>query len=286
MQDSWDMDLMALETPLPRTVLNSSLQAADLDSFKVFGNGLNTLLNQSLADSESEQACQSLSKSSADLAQLLSLFASAPISWNLVELVTDALHWNQAQVDLARIELHSIGILQFTSNGYCTMEPSTQQYLQAELGDSSQASLLKQAVATAMASVAKQIVTASSDIAGWDVQAVMPHLAEAARNMVPYFSDESAQWCFLALGGFYLQQQSYGEAKDWYSQCLSVSLERFGSVHPAVVTSLNNLAYLYTQQGYFDEALPLYWKALDLCQQVFGGNHLSVATSLNNLAGL
>jgi tetratricopeptide (TPR) repeat protein len=59
-----------------------------------------------------------------------------------------------------------------------------------------------------------------------------------------------------------------------------------GEEHPAVATSLNNLANLYHSQGRYSEAEPLYLEALELWRRNLGEEHPAVATSLNNLANL
>jgi tetratricopeptide (TPR) repeat protein len=56
--------------------------------------------------------------------------------------------------------------------------------------------------------------------------------------------------------------------------------------HPAVATSLNNLAWLYQAQGRYAEAAPLYQRALTIRELALGPTHPHVATSLNNLAWL
>jgi tetratricopeptide (TPR) repeat protein len=60
----------------------------------------------------------------------------------------------------------------------------------------------------------------------------------------------------------------------------------FTGDHPAVATSLNNLASFYYRQGKYSEAEPLYLDALKMKRRLFTGDHPDVADSLNNLAVL
>ncbi len=67
-------------------------------------------------------------------------------------------------------------------------------------------------------------------------------------------------------------------------EALKVAENTFSSDHPAVATSLNNLAELYDEQGKYAAAEPLYKLALAIQEKGLGPNHSAVATSLNNLA--
>ena len=59
----------------------------------------------------------------------------------------------------------------------------------------------------------------------------------------------------------------------------------FGSDHPDVAASYNNLAIIYKKQGKYEEALEVYTKSLDMMTRIYGGdNHPSVADSKYNLA--
>ena len=67
-------------------------------------------------------------------------------------------------------------------------------------------------------------------------------------------------------------------------KALEVAEQAVGPEHPAVATSLNNLAILYDQQGQYAQAEPLYKRALAVWEKTLGPTHPEVATSLNNLA--
>ncbi|MFM8922532.1 MAG: tetratricopeptide repeat protein, partial [Microcystis panniformis] len=43
-----------------------------------------------------------------------------------------------------------------------------------------------------------------------------------------------------------------------------------GKEHPAVATSLNNLANLYCAQGKYAEAEPLFLRSLEICEKQLG----------------
>ena len=58
----------------------------------------------------------------------------------------------------------------------------------------------------------------------------------------------------------------------------------FGSDHPDVAASYNNIASIYQTQGKYEEALELHSKSLDIKTRIYGGdNHPDVATSIKNI---
>ena len=69
-------------------------------------------------------------------------------------------------------------------------------------------------------------------------------------------------------------------------KALEVAEKNVGPNHPAVATSLNNLAGLYSTQGHYAQAEPLYKRALAIAEEALGPGHPLVATTLNNLAAL
>ena len=81
-------------------------------------------------------------------------------------------------------------------------------------------------------------------------------------------------------------QGLYSEAATVAKEALKVAKNTFGSNHPDVATSLNNLAALYHNQGKYAEAEPMYKRSLAIYEKALGPDHLRVAASLNNLAEL
>ncbi len=79
------------------------------------------------------------------------------------------------------------------------------------------------------------------------------------------------------------QQGKYSDAEKVTKEALEVAKRTFGSDHPDVATTLNNLALLYRSQGKYAEAEPLYKRALVIYEKALGKNHPQVAQSLNNL---
>ncbi len=91
---------------------------------------------------------------------------------------------------------------------------------------------------------------------------------------------------------FFGRSEIFDEAGLWeflipsFNNMYNILYIEFGFQHPAVATSLNNLAELYRHSGKYEEALPLYKKALEINQIILDSEHPAIATNLNNLAEL
>jgi len=84
----------------------------------------------------------------------------------------------------------------------------------------------------------------------------------------------------------YAEQGRFTDAEPLYQRSLAIFEKAFGRDHPAVATSLNNLALLYTSQGRYAEAELLYQNSLAISEKALGRDHPDVAHPLNNLASL
>ncbi|MEE8201719.1 MAG: tetratricopeptide repeat protein, partial [Candidatus Acidoferrales bacterium] len=80
------------------------------------------------------------------------------------------------------------------------------------------------------------------------------------------------------------RQEKYTEAIPIAEAAVRVAETTFGSNHPNVAISLNNLAELYREQGMYAEAEPLYLRAISIDEKALGLDHPSLAININNLA--
>ena len=99
------------------------------------------------------------------------------------------------------------------------------------------------------------------------------YFAEAARLLYQAGS-------FLYFRGFYLQSQSF------HRLALDIREKVFGSDHPDVADSLNDLAKLARIHNDFEQAERFYQQALAIREKTLGPTHFATATSLNNLSVL
>ncbi|MGF1961123.1 MAG: FxSxx-COOH system tetratricopeptide repeat protein [Aulosira sp. DedVER01a] len=213
---------------------------------------------------------------------LMSLFALAPIPWELVEHITinnAAQDWKKARRDL--LQLH---LLQSKGEGIYQLHPLLRDFFQDKLTGLEKTEEFKRSFCGVMVAVAKNIPDTPTIQQIQDVAPAIPHIAEVANNLIRYVSDDDLIWAFVGNAFFYKGQGLYDKAAPWYERCLVATKKRLGKEHPSVAASLNNLAGLYRSQGKYSEAEPLYIEALALTRKLLGEEHSNVATSLNNLA--
>ena len=71
-----------------------------------------------------------------------------------------------------------------------------------------------------------------------------------------------------------------------HQKALEIRTRVFGSDHPDVALSFNNIGVVYEKKGDFENALVQNQKALEIRTRVFGSDHPDVATSYQNLAAV
>ena len=232
-----------------------------------------------------ELSWQELNEVAQQLGCLLSLFALAPISWSLVEQCLpdrDAEVLEDARDDV----LLNLSLLERPSKSTYQLHQLIREFLRGKLDQLAEADHLKERFCQVMVAAAQQIpdTPIRQDII--TATPMIPHLAEAATVHQEGLNDEDLIRPFVGLGRFYSGQGAYEQALPWYKLCVSVTRKRLTEEHPAVATSLNNLAELYYSQGRYAEAEPLLHQALELRKRLLGEEHAAVAQSLNNLANL
>ncbi|WP_445635165.1 hypothetical protein NSTC745_07094 [Nostoc sp. DSM 114161] len=232
-----------------------------------------------------ELSWQELNDDDKQLGCLLSLFAPAPIAWDLVEQCLP--EEDEEELEEIRDEkLLNLHLLQRKDEGVYQLHPLLREFFQYQLTGLELAEELKQSFCKVMVAVAKDIPDLPTLQQINDVTPAIPHIAEVANHLIQYLSDDDLFWPFIGNARFYDGQGLYNQALPWYEKCIEVTKKRLGEEHPDVATSLNNLAELYRSQGRYSEAEPLYIQALTLRRKLLGEEHLDVAEILNNLAVL
>lgn len=228
---------------------------------------------------------QELDERARELAYLLSLFASAPVPWGLVQACLPDRDSEELE-DIRDEQLVGLSLLKRTGEGVYQLHQLLREFFLQELEFSEGADELKRAYCRALVEEAKQIPDVLTREVVERVLPVISHLAEVATTLRPWMEDENLIQPFLGLGKFYEGQGAYAQAQPWFEQCLAVCRERLGEEHQAMAPSLNNLASLYKSQGKYDQAEPLYVQALELNTRLLREEHQDVAISLNALAEL
>ncbi|MDZ8106042.1 MAG: tetratricopeptide repeat protein [Nostoc sp. DedQUE12a] len=227
-----------------------------------------------------ELSWDELNDDAKELGVLLSLFALAPIPWTLVESVET--EKAAEQLEDSRVELESLHLLQ-GEDSY-QLHQLIREFFQLKQAEFNQVEKLKRSLCQVMVAVAKEIPQTPTLKQITDVTPVIPHIAEVAKNLIQYVSDDDLIWAFLGNAQFYDGQGLYNQATPWLEQCLEVAKNRLGEENPLVVQSLHNLAGIYYSQGRYSEAEAMYLQSLELRQRLLGEEHPDFARGLNNLA--
>ncbi|AFZ17244.1 tetratricopeptide repeat protein [Allocoleopsis franciscana] len=255
-----------------------------------------------------ELSWKRLAQEAQELGCLLSIFASAPISWTQVESVYGQLYLpgallgqllnispdnSQANIEnlittllanlkVFRSQLIQLNLLQHRGEETYQLHPLIRELFQEKLESLEQSRNLKETFCQVMIAVAKQIPDSPSrDLIG-AVTSAVPHITEAATTLQEFLSHEDLIQSLEGLAWFYQSQGFYDLATPWWEQCVWLTQNYLGSDHPDLVTNLHNLAWSYYAQERYTEAEPLSVQALDICEQKLGAEHpLTVATRKN-----
>ncbi|WP_375494348.1 NB-ARC domain-containing protein, partial [uncultured Nostoc sp.] len=210
-----------------------------------------------------ELSWQELEDSDKQLGCLLSLFAAAPISWNLVELCLS----EEDEEDLEEIRddrLLNLHLLQRKGEGIYQLHPLLREFFQYKLTGFDKGEELKRSLCRVMVAVAQYIPDSSTLEQITAISPAIPHIAEVANHLIQYLSDDDLYWPFFGNAKFYSGQGLYNQALPWSKQCLEITKKRLGESHPDFASSLDNLAYSYYCQGKYSEAEPFHLQALQL----------------------
>jgi tetratricopeptide (TPR) repeat protein len=213
---------------------------------------------------------------------LLSLFASAPIPWELVKLCLPEIDTEELE-EIRDDSLLTLHLLQRQAKGVYQMHPLLREFFQYQLIELNQPENLKHSICQVMVKVAQEIPEDPTLKLIIDISPAIPHLAEVAENLTAHLSDEDFILSFTHLGRFYEGQGFYNQAENLYEMCRVTSEKRFATEHPYLATSLSNLGSIYYTRGHYTEAEILHHKALDMRRKLLGEEHADVADSLNNL---
>ena len=226
---------------------------------------------------------QQLKPQAQQLAYLLSLFALAPIPWELVENCLDT---NQiTKPKSAKKELTKLNLLKRVEKETYLFHSLIREFLHTKASQFD-ASQLKQIVCEIVAEKGREI---PHDITLDEVAKFSPfisHLQEVVTQMPNYLKDEDLIEPFVRLESFYTGQGLYNLGEPWLLQGKEIALTRLGKNHPDTAGILNNLGLLYYSRGRYEKAETLYEKAIEINIISLPENHPSLALNLNNLAAL
>jgi len=241
-------------------------------------------------DSDDEESAV-IARAAADVLRLCAFLAPNAIPLELIfsktsdlgeylqQALSNRIWWKKSIARTMRYALLDINIQGQTYD----MHREAQSVMRDELDDESQQLWAKRALQSLV-----EAFPDFSDFAQWgECDLVLPH-AQICLEQVDKLSIESETVAELkAQTGAHLYNRArYEEAEPLFKQALEFRMKLFGSEHPDVISSINNLATSYYSQHRYEEAEPLFKQALELRMKLFGSEHPDVAIGINNLAAL
>ena len=247
---------------------------------------------------------QQLNPPAQHLAYVLSLFAHAPIPWELVtdfyrpEFYNQKSFWGKLksffqkqeiytteEINSARKELTKLNLLKRVETETYLFHSLIREFLHTKESQFD-ASQLKQVVCKVIVAKGEETPQYITVDQVTTLSPVIPHIEEVATNLANYLTDEDLITPFVSLGRFYEGQGLHNLAEPWLVQGKEIALTHLGKNHEDTATSLNNLALLYSSQGRYKQAELLYLQAIEIDEIALPPNHPSLANHLNNLANL
>ncbi|MEQ8752250.1 MAG: tetratricopeptide repeat protein [Coleofasciculus sp. G1-WW12-02] len=213
-----------------------------------------------------ELSWERLDKNSQQLGCLLSLFALAPIPWELVEGVYK--FWQGNEFDLEDLEkprrnLIKLSLLNREHTTY-SLHPLIRDYFKDKLEGIESADEIKQGMCRAMAKVATEIPQNSTLELIKEFSIVIPHMEEVATVIKEFIIDQDLPQPFLCLVSFYQSQGFYDQAKHWFDEFFSIAETR----NVPAITMLNNQAIVYIHESNYTQAENLCMKALEKTERL------------------
>ena len=246
-----------------------------------------------------ELSWQKLSPTAKELAYVMSLFAIAPIPWELVVSINSIAQkktlwqrlfsfgkqsktkdWQSAKRELVQLHL----IKRVAKEAY-QQHQLIREFLHFK-GTEFISQKWQKKFCQVMVEAAKKMPYLPTLQQIKYVEDAIPHLAEAATTWQNYLEDKYLVNLFSGIGCFYEGKSSYTEAENWTKKCLSVTQNRLGEEHISVAASLNNLGIIYDDQGKYGQAETCHLQALAIRKKHLGKKHLNIAASLNNLGSV
>ena len=224
-----------------------------------------------------------LSQRAKQLGGLLSIFAVAPISGELLqnclpeedpEDLEDALYGELVRgslVDELDPKVYQVHSLLHKFYG---------EKLGTELVD--RAETLQRSFAETLTAVAKTI---GDSLTQGDIPRItetLPHLEIVSNNFTHLLVDDDKTWSSIGLARVAQFQSRWQDAERWRKKSLETSETQLGADHPNTATSLNNLAELYRAMGRYSDAEPLYLRTLEIFLKCLGEDHPNTQAVLGN----
>lgn len=224
-----------------------------------------------------------LTPAARELGCYLSLFAVAPISWDLIKA-------SFVNKDLDTIEdliddyLINLNLLKFNEqNNTYSLHQLIREYFQTELKQIPQAENLTQTFCQVMLDIAKSISENATQAEIETLSIAIPHLSLVAETLTEQIQDKDLSFPFIGLRRFYASQSLYELVAFWDEQRLNTVSKRLGENNIIYASSLHQVGFNLIYQGRQSDAITKLKEALNLRKKLLGKKHVDVADTLDEL---
>ena len=217
---------------------------------------------------------------------LLSLFALAPIPWELVQACLP--EWDEEELEDCRDEqLLGQSLLEFVEKGRYQLHQVIRENFAAKLEEREDTEALQTSFAETLASVAMRVPQIVTVIEKPLLQDFSPHLGEFANFWLLKLNEEKQQRIFASLTRFFESQCLWSQARKWHKQFSNFSLKQYGLNSLAFANAINNYAGMLDSIGDFLEAEKLYLRCIEISTHTSSDiSNEATATYMQNLGTL
>ena len=230
-----------------------------------------------------ELSWERLDENAQQLGCLLSLFALADITWNLVKLVytnTISLQDEVCQdiLEEARVDLIHFNLLQHTGEAIYRFHQLIRDFFSKKLGKSIHVDTLKRGFILTLVSIAEMLPDLPTQQQLHQASFATPHFIEICQKheLLDLLEEDDLVRPFLFITRFYTNLGDFDRALLFSEECFKNTKSRYGLRHYTVAASLNNLAYIHKSKGQYSKAENYYKEAIEIERKLSEENNLNL----------
>ena len=232
-----------------------------------------------------ELSWSELPEASRIVSGLLSIFASAPIPWELVEQCLP--DWDSEELeDLRDYELLERSLLSRVGKRLYELHPLIREFLRNKFykfENSDDIIKIFCYIQSSLASTIPYPYLFNIELEK-ELIKILPHIREVANSFLDYLNEDYICNPFLGLAAFHQAQGNLNLAERWLREGILHCKGRVGKKHKSVASLMKELAFLLWLQGKYNDAEKLSRESLKLLKNVLEEDDLYIADAKDDLA--
>ncbi|MGD1900301.1 MAG: tetratricopeptide repeat protein [Phormidesmis sp.] len=223
-----------------------------------------------------ELSWQQLSSDAKHLGYFLSLFAPAPIPWNLV---TKAIESSTITCNLriARLKLVRTHLLKQVDRSAVQIHPLLREFFRGKVQEIDFELIIGSGICEALIPIANTIPEKPLKKDLMAFADVYLHIEEVAEHLKTFTTDGNAIAFFKSLMRYYAGQGRYGKAEYWAKRRLDFSREKFGQQNEQTALAYKETGLIDFLQGKLNDALSNLEAAFKVQELISGEDSLEIA---------